>query len=49
MRLDDTSKLRIVGGVIHYRIRQQDGSFVSMTVRDTPSMRLFVQWVQIHD
>jgi hypothetical protein len=43
------SKLRIVDGVIFYKIRQQDGSFVEMTVRDTPSMRRFVSWVQIHD
>jgi len=36
-------------GVIFYKIRQQDGSFQDMTVKDTPSMRRFVEWVQIHD
>ncbi len=46
---NDTSKLDIRNGVIHYKIRQQDGKFTPMTVKDTPSMRLFVQWVQIHD
>lgn len=45
----DLSKLNIRDGVIHYKIRQQDGSFVPMTVRDSLSMRLFVSWVQIHD
>ena len=45
----DTSKLDIRDGIIHYKIRQQDGKFTPMTVRDTPSNRLFVQWVQIHD
>lgn len=44
------SRLNIIDGVIHYKIRQQDGvSFTPMTIRDTPSNRLFVQWVQIHD
>jgi hypothetical protein len=44
------SKLDIRDGVIYYRIRQQDGvTFVPMTVADTPSMRAFVAWVQIHD
>lgn len=46
----DTTKLDIRDGVIHYKIRQQDGrTFTPMTVKDTPSNRLFVQWVQIHD
>jgi hypothetical protein len=46
----DLSKLDIRDGVIHYKIRQQDGvTFVPMTVRDTPDMRRFVSWVQIHD
>lgn len=48
--LVDVSKLDIRDGVIHYRIRQQDGeTFVPMTVADTQSMRAFVAWVQIHD
>ena len=45
----DTSKLYIRDGVIHYKIRQQDGSFEPMSVKDTPSMRMYVQWIQIHD
>lgn len=45
----DLSKLMICNGRIHYKIRQQDGSFVFMTVRDSQSMRLFVAWLQIHD
>lgn len=47
--LIDPSKLDIRNGVIYYKIRQQDGSFISMTVADSLSMRLFVSWVQIHD
>lgn len=47
--LVDLSKLDIRDGVIHYKIRQQDGSFVPMTVKDSLSMRLFVSWVQICD
>jgi hypothetical protein len=43
------SKLRIVDGVIHYKIRAQDGSFIPMTIRDSLEARLFVAWVQIHD
>jgi hypothetical protein len=42
-------KLHINGDQIHYKIRQQDNTFVSMQCRDTTSNRLFVQWVQIHD
>ena len=45
----DFSKLRIVDGIIHYRMYQQDGSMTNMTVKDTYSNRLFVSWVQIHD
>lgn len=45
----DFSKLQISGGVIHYRLYQQDGTMVSMATRDTYSARLFVSWVQIHD
>lgn len=43
------TKLDIRGGAIHYKIRQQDDTFVDMTIRDTPSNRRFVTWVQIHD
>jgi len=45
----DLSKLDIRDDVIHYKIRQQDGSFVSMTVKDSTNMRRFVEWVQTHD
>ncbi len=45
----DLAKLDIRNGVIHYKIRQQDGSFVPMTIKDTTSNRYFVSWVQIHD
>lgn len=45
----DLSKLRIIDGRIHYKVRQQDGSFQAMDCADTTSNRLFVQWVQIHD
>ena len=45
----DLSKLDIRNGVIHYKVRQQDGSFVAVTVKDTYDMRLFVSWLQIHD
>lgn len=49
LALTDFSKLRIVDGAIHYRIQQQDGSMQPMTCRDTPSNRLFVSWLQVHD
>tara|TARA_R110002126_G_scaffold63960_1_gene163979 strand:- start:429 stop:578 length:150 start_codon:yes stop_codon:yes gene_type:complete len=49
MNINDTTKLNIKNDIIHYKIRQQDGSFVSTTTPDTPNMRRFVQWVQIHD
>jgi hypothetical protein len=42
-------KLIIKEGVIYYKIRLQDGTFMPMSVKDTKSMRLFVEWVQIHD
>jgi hypothetical protein len=47
--LVDPTKLKIVDGVIHYKIRQQDGSFQPATVPDSREMRLFVSWVQVHD
>ncbi len=45
----DLSKLMICNGRIHYKLRQQDDTFVWMTVADSLNMRLFVAWVQIHD
>jgi hypothetical protein len=45
----DWSKLKIVDGVIHYRIYQQDGTIQAMTCADTVENRNFVSWVQIHD
>ncbi len=45
----DHSKLRIVDGVIHYKLYQQDGSMRDMTCPDTLYNRNFVSWVQIHD
>lgn len=47
--LVDLAKLDIRNGVIHYKIRQQDDSFVEMTLPDTLHWRRFVAWVQIHD
>lgn len=46
---NDFSKLDIRDGIIHYAIYQQDGSLQPMTVRDSFEMRLFVEWVKIHD
>lgn len=45
----DLSKLKIINGLIYYKIRQQDNSFIEMNCKDTLSNRLFVSWVQIHD
>lgn len=45
----DFSKLKIVDGSIHYRLYQQDGTMVAMTIADTYSNRLLVSWIQIHD
>jgi hypothetical protein len=45
----DLSKLAIRDGRIYYKIRQQDGTFQTMTCKDTMDGRMFVQWVQIHD
>jgi hypothetical protein len=49
MDINDITKLRIRNNIIYYKIRQQDDTFIEMTVADTPSNRMFVQWVQIHD
>ena len=48
-QLVDLSKLRLRDGLIHYFLYQQDGSKQPMTCRDTPSNRLAVAWMQIHD
>lgn len=48
-KLDDFSKLNIRDGVIHYRLYDQGGKFVPMTVKDTYSNRLLISWIQIHD
>lgn len=47
--LIDPQKLDIRDGWIFYKVRQQDGAFQQMEVRDTYSNRLFVSWVQTHD
>lgn len=47
--IHDTSHVDARDGIIHYRIRQQDGTFQPMTCADTLSNRLFVSWVQIYD
>jgi hypothetical protein len=47
--LYDITKLRIDGGRIAFKIRQQDGSFQDMSCPDTLDNRLLVQWMQIHD
>jgi len=44
-----TPFLNIINGRIHYKIRQQDGSFQEMDCEDTIANRMFVEWVQIHD
>lgn len=49
-QLNDFSKLDLSeDGIIKYKIRAQDGSFIPMTVKDTKHNRRFVSWVQIHD
>jgi hypothetical protein len=48
-RLTDFSKLRIVDGVIEYKLYAQDGSFIPMTISDSYPHRIFVSWVQSHD
>lgn len=47
--MTEFSKLTIFDGIIWYKIRQQDGSFVQMNCKDTFDNRRFVEWVQIHD
>ena len=47
--LNDPSHLRIEGDTIHYKIYAQDGSFIPMTVRDTPHNRRLVAYIQIFD
>jgi hypothetical protein len=45
----DHAKVKIIDGVIHYRVRQQDGSMQPMTAPDTQHNRQIVSWIQIHD
>ncbi len=47
--LDDPSHLRIEGDVIYYKMYAQDGSFIPMTIKDTPHNRRFVAYIQIFD
>jgi len=47
--ITDFSKLRIIGKWIHYKIRQQDGSWQLMTANNIYENRIFVSWLQIHD
>lgn len=49
LALNDPSKLRLRAGGIDYRLYQQDGSMIEMRCEDTPSNRLFVAWMQMHD
>ena len=35
--------------VIFYRLYNQDGVFVHMTMADTPSNRKLAEWIRIHD
>lgn len=44
-----TMEGRIKNSVIHYKIRQQDNTFVEMTCRANQSMKRFVEYIQIHD
>ena len=47
--LADSSKIRIEGDKIKYRLYAQDGSMIDMETPDTAEHRRFVAWVQIHD
>jgi hypothetical protein len=49
LALNDFTRLRIVDGMIHYRLYQQDGTMQDMICKDTQSNRLFVSWVQKFD
>ena len=35
--------------LLHYTIRQQDGTFQPMSCADTTSNRLFILWLHRHD
>lgn len=48
-KMVDLSKLRIADGRIHYFLYQQNGTKQPMDCADTPSNRLCVAWIQIHD
>jgi hypothetical protein len=45
----DHSRVAVQDGVIHYKIRQQDGSFQPMTAPNTLHNRQIVSWIQAHD
>jgi hypothetical protein len=45
----DASKVRLDNGQIEYFLYRQDRSKQLMSCRDTPSNRIFVSWMQIHD
>jgi hypothetical protein len=47
--LADFSRLKIADGQIHYFLYQQGGKKQPMSCADTPSNRLCVSWMQIHD
>lgn len=38
-----------VPGGLSYRIYDQTGQLVTLTCKDTPDMRRFIEWVRIHD
>jgi len=45
----DVTRNRIENGVIHYQLYGQDGVPIAMTMRDTPDLRRFAEWIRIHD
>ena len=45
----DDTKVRRTNGRIHYFLYQQNGSKQAMHCADTPSNRIFISWMQIHD
>lgn len=51
MKLNDFSKLRLdpATQAIDYFLYRQDGTRQPMRCRDTPSNRLVISWIQIHD
>lgn len=47
--VNDWSKLKIVDGVIHYGVYQQDGTMQPMVSPNTMHNRQVVSWIQMHD